>query len=425
MAKISKIWAWEILDSRGIPTIEAFCHLDNGLVGTTAVPAGTSTGGYEAIELRDHTSERYSRMGVLSAVSNVNKILGPAIVGLSPVEQYEIDKRIIELDGTTNKSKLGANATLAVSQVVAKTAAISLRKSLFSWINELAKNAGVQAEIKIPTPMFNMINGGKHGAGNLDFQEFHLIPASNKNFADALQMCVEIYHILGENLKRRGVIHSVGHEGGYAPNLFTNIDALEVIVESIKESVYSISRDIFLGLDVAADTFFKDGEYNIKDKSASLSDDQLLEYFKVLNDEYHFSIIEDPFNESAWDSWKKIMASLGDKITILGDDLLATNAERANRAIKEKVANGIIIKPNQVGTITETFNVVKACKDAGWKIVCSHRSGETNDTFIADFAVGVGADYAKFGAPARGERIAKYVRLKAIFLELAGAPGSV
>ena len=415
---IKRIWSREILDSRGIPTVECYCQLDDGRFATASVPAGTSMGSHEALELRDKDNPRYRGEGVLKACENINTILGPALVGMDPTKQIEIDKKLIDLDGTENKSKYGANAILAISMVVCKVAAISQNKALYGWINELAVQKGIAKGVKIPTPLLNMINGGLHGAGNLDFQEFWMIPGTSKKFSDGLQMGVEIYQTIGDNLTRRGAIHSVGHEGGYAPNLFTNADAFEVFVESVRQTNYSLGRDVFLGLDVAANSFYKDGDYTIRDRSSSLSDDQLLDYYKELISSYKLAILEDPFQEDAWDSWKKIYNELKGTAIIVGDDILVTNPKRLQKAIDEKACNGAVIKPNQIGTISETLDVVKMAKDAGWKLITSHRSGETNDTFIADFAVGIASDYAKFGAPARGERVAKYNRLTAIEIEL-------
>jgi enolase len=419
MAKIHQIWAREILDSRGIPTVETACMLDNGQVAVSSVPAGTSTGTHEALELRDTGNSRYLGLGVLQAVQNVNSILGPIIAGMDPTDQSGIDKKLIEADGTENKSKYGGNAILSISEVVAKCGAMATGQPLYAWIYSLASKAAITQKIKIPTPLFNMINGGMHGAGNLDFQEFWVVPASNKTFVEGLQMGVEIYQTIGRNLAHRGAIHSVGQEGGYAPNLFTNTDAFEVFIESIKETRYTLGRDIFLGLDVAANSFYKDGQYLIKDKSSGMDDNQFLEYYKSLVDSYKLAIIEDAFYEDAWDSWKKLYTEMSNELIIVGDDLLATNIKRVQKAIQEKVCNGAVIKPNQIGTISETLEVVKLVKEAQWKIVVSHRSGETNDSFIADFAVGVAADYIKSGAPARGERVAKYNRLSAIEIELS------
>lgn len=418
MSTIKRIWAREILDSRGIPTIECYCQLDDGRFATSAVPAGTSTGSHEALELRDNDKSRYRGEGVLKACENINSVLGAAVMGMDPTKQAEIDQKLITVDGTENKSKYGGNAILAISMVVCKVAALSQNKALYTWINELGVDRGMKAGVKIPTPLLNMINGGLHGAGNLDFQEFWMIPATNKKFHEGLQMGVEIYQTIGDNLARRGAIHSVGHEGGYAPNLFTNADAFEVFVESIRLTNYSLGRDVFLGLDIAANSFYKDGDYTIRDRSSTLSDDQILDYYKELVNTYRLAVIEDAFQEDAWNSWKKLYTELSGSSVIVGDDLLCTNPQRLQKAIQEGACNGAVIKPNQIGTISETLQVVKMTKDAGWKVVVSHRSGETNDTFIADFAVGVASDYAKFGAPARGERVAKYNRLSAIEMEL-------
>lgn len=418
MANIKQIWAREILDSRGIPTVECYCLLDDGKTATASVPAGTSTGSHEAIELRDEDKTRYHGQGVLKACEHINATLGPALVGMDPLKQSEIDQKLVSLDGTENKSKFGGNAILAISQVICKIAAILQNKQLYNWVSDLSQEYGLTKSIKIPTPLLNMINGGLHGAGNLDFQEFWMIPASNKKFSEGLQMGVEIYQTIGDNLARRGAIHSVGHEGGYAPNLFTNADAFEVFVESVRQTNYSLGRDVFLGLDVAANSFYKDGDYTIRDRASTLTDDQLLDYYKELVNTYRLAILEDPFQEDAWNSWKKINSELSGTAVIVGDDILVTNPKRLQKAIDEKACNGAVIKPNQIGTISETLQVVKMAKDANWKIITSHRSGETNDTFIADFAVGIGSDYAKFGAPARGERVAKYNRLTAIELDM-------
>lgn len=418
MGKVSKMWAREILDSRSIPTIEAFCMTDNGYVSVSSVPSGTSTGTSEALELRDNDPARFHGLGVQKAVNNINSILGPAIIGMDVANQVEIDKKLISLDGTKNKSKYGANSILAISMACTKAAAMSMQISLYKYINQLSKAIGMNNSIRVPTPLFNMINGGLHGAGNLDFQEFHVIPATSKKFSDGLRIGVETYLTIGENLKRRGAIHSVGHEGGYAPNLFTNADALEILVESIKETPYQLGVDLFLGLDVAASVFYKNGTYSIRDKSTAMKDTELLEYYKNINSLYHLALLEDMFHEEAWDSWKKIYSELQGQVMIVGDDLLATNPERVEKAIKEKACDTILVKPNQIGTVTETLNVIKLARSDNWKTIVSHRSGETNDWFIADFAVGIGSDYVKFGAPARGERVAKYNRLLAIESEI-------
>lgn len=420
MTKISKIWAREILDSRAEPTVETAILLDNGEMTVSSVPSGASTGSYEAIEMRDADPQRFHGRGVMKAVGAVNGKIAQAIVGMDPINQFEIDKKMIEADGTENKSQLGANAILSVSNCTAKAGALVSKIPLYRWINKLAKEVKVTTEdLTIPTPLFNMINGGLHGAGNLDFQEFHVIPSSIKTFSQGLRAGAEIYSSIGNNLEKRGAIHSVGDEGGYAPNLFANTDALEIIIESIKNTQYSLGRDILLGLDVAAHSFFNGSVYQIRDRTTSLDHNGLIDYFKQLNDQYHLAMLEDPLDEDAWEFWPKILALFEGQVTIVGDDLLATNPKRVDKAIEKKACNAILIKPNQIGTITETMGVIKKAREAGWKIVVSHRSGETNDYLIADFAVGVGADFVKFGAPARGERVAKYNRLLTIEGEIS------
>ena len=331
---------------------------------------------------------------------------------------------MIQMDGTENKSKLGSNSILAVSVAVSKVGAHSSGMHLFQWFNHLVNSLGMQRKMRMPTPLFNIINGGLHGSGNLDFQEFHVIPASNKTYSEAIRAGVEIYLTVGENLAKRGAIHSVGDEGGYAPNLFTNADAFEIFIESIKLANYDLGRDVFLGLDVAANSFYKDGEYSIRDSTTPLNDSQMLEYYKNLNNQYRMALVEDAFYEDAWDSWQKLTEMLGSSVVIVGDDLLATNAKRVEKAIKQNACNAILVKPNQIGTISETLDVIKMVTEANWKIVVSHRSGETNDSFIADFAAGIGSEYMKFGAPARGERVAKYNRLLTIETELQRKPNA-
>jgi enolase len=418
MAKIANIWAREIIDSRGIPTVEAACQLDSGHVAVSSVPTGASTGTHEALELRDNDQQRFNGKGVLKAVANINSVISKALLGKDPSDQLGIDKIMIDLDGSENKSKLGANSILAVSEVVAKVGALANNQPLYYWIASLASKAGIPVSLKIPTPVFNIINGGLHGAGNLDFQEFHVIPSSTKVYSDGLRMAVEIYGIVKKNLVQKGAIHSVGDEGGFAPNLFTNLDALELLMESIKQSFYRLGRDVLLGLDVAANEIYKNGVYAIKDKTSPMDENNFIEYYKALNEEYHLALLEDPLYEESWDGWVKLNNLLGDQLILIGDDLLVTNPERLKKAIKLKACGGILIKPNQIGTVSETLNVIKMAKDAKMKVNVSHRSGETNDWFIADFAVGVAADYVKFGAPARGERVAKYNRLLSIEKEL-------
>lgn len=424
MAKIAQVYAREILDSRAFPTIEAVVQLDNGQVTVSSVPSGASVGKFEALELRDGDVKRFAGKGVLKAIENVNKILGPAVVGMDPTSQAEIDKKLIQCDTSKNKSALGANAVLAVSQTVSKAGALAANMSLYKWVFELAKAAGAvkdNVEIKTPTPVFNMVNGGLHGAGNLDFQEFFVVPATSKPYNEALRGATEIYYLIRESLIRRGAIHSVGDEGGYAPNLFTNSDALAINVEAIGNGGYQIGVDFFLGLDIAANTIFRDGVYTIKDRSNTLNSSSFIEYYEEIIKEYRLTLLEDPLQEEDWDGWKEMTQKYGQQVLIVGDDLLVTNPERVKKAIEQKACNAILVKPNQIGTITETLEVIQLSREAGWKVIVSHRSGETNDWYIADFAVGVGGDFVKFGAPARGERVAKYNRLLSIEAELAAS----
>lgn len=415
MSKISKVYAREILDSRSTPTVEAVVILDDGNYGVASVPSGASTGTHEALELRDKQPERYMGNGVLTAVNNVNEEIAKKIVGLDAKSIEEVDKIMIDLDGTKNKGRLGANAILGVSLAFAKAVSASEKKPLYRYIAEYCQNDQM---LFCPIPLFNMINGGKHGAGNLDFQEFFVIPSHLRKFSQMLESGSTIYGHIKKLLARRGAIHSVGDEGGFAPNLFTNLDALAILNEAITAAGHKPGIDIELGLDLAANSFYQDGKYTIKDRSSPMEAGELIDYLRDLNSQYHLRILEDPIQEDDWNSWKQLTSELGSITTVVGDDLLVTNVERTTKAIAEKACNSILIKPNQIGTVSETIQVCRQARTAGWKVVVSHRSGETNDTFISDFAVGVGADYVKFGAPARGERVAKYNRLLSIESEL-------
>lgn len=416
MAKIKRLVATEILDSRGNPTIQTTVVLDTGHQATASIPSGASTGKSEAVELRDNDPNRFHGQGVLKAVNNVNSVIGPKLMGFDPTQQTKLDQALIDLDATPNKANLGANALLSVSIAVLKAAAASLNLPVYKYLSlKYALNPSLK---KLPSPTFNIINGGAHGAGNLDFQEFHIIPSLRFPYHQALQIGDEIYKSLKTTLKRRQLVHSIGDEGGYAPNLFTNLDALEVILETINQSPYKFAQDVFLGLDVAADFFFINGQYQIKDRAQPYSRDELIDYYQQLNREYHLFSLEDPLSAEDFNGWQKLNNELSSTTLIIGDDLLCTNKNRIVKAIAAKACNAILIKPNQVGTISETIEVIKLCRKQAWKVIVSHRSGETNDDFIADFAVGVGADYTKFGAPARGERIVKYNRLLAIESEL-------
>lgn len=414
MAKIKSIKAREILDSRGNPTIETKIVLDDNTYVSTSVPSGASLGKYEAVELRDNDPNRYGGMGVLKAIANVNEVIAPKLIGLDPSNQEKIDQLLIKLDGTENRSKLGANAILSVSQGVCKAGALTARLPVYRYVANLY---GLKPEeLKMPFPIFNLINGGKHGAGNLDFQEFHVI-SLQKSYSLALQKGEEIYQTVKKVLIRHKAIHSVGDEGGFAPNLFTNLDALEILTEAIKEAGGVIRKDVSLSLDVAASHFYQAGKYKIRDRTLPMETGEFAEYYRDLNSQYPLFMLEDPFHEDDWEGWKIISKELPATI-IVGDDLLATNRSRVEKAIREKACQAVLVKPNQVGIITETIKVIKIAKQVKWKIIVSHRSGETNDNFIADFAIGVGADHVKFGAPARGERVAKYNRLLVIEEEL-------
>lgn len=414
MAVIKTIIAREILDSRGNPTIEAKITLDNRFQAIASVPSGASLGKYEAMELRDGDSNRYRGMGVSKAVANINQVIAPKLIGQNPTNLSAIDKILIQTDGTENKSKLGANAILAASQVVCKVGAATSGLPVYKFVSQIF---GLSGELKIPAPIFNLINGGKHGAGNLDFQEFHLIPSNRLTYSQALEMGEEVYQAVKQVLIRHKAIHSVGDEGGFAPNLFTNQDALQIIIEGTQEAGCEMGVDVFLGLDVAASHFFEGGKYKIRDRTVPMDTAEFAEYFIDLNSQFSLLLLEDPFHEDDWEGWKRIKNSLT-KTVVVGDDLLATNPKRIAKAIAQKACSGALIKPNQIGTISETMEVVKLARQAGLRVVVSHRSGETNDDFIADFSVGIGADYVKFGAPARGERVAKYNRLLGIEMEV-------
>jgi len=413
MSLIKKIIAYEIIDSRGYPTIEARMILDNGIEAVTSIPAGTSIGKYESIELRDNDVTRFFGMGVTQAVSFINDLIGPKLVGISPLKQQAIDNWLINADGTKNKSKLGANTILAISQLAAKSSASLMKKPLFLYINELLKNSfNLDLKIeKIPTPIFNIINGGKHANNNLDFQEFQIIPSSAFSFSKSYQIGVEIFHELKNVLLYRNAIISVGEEGGFTPNFATNSDAIEAIRETVMQQKFQIGVDIFFGLDMAASHYYKNERYIVKDKAHPLKLGEYIEFLLNLCKSSSYLIIEDPLNQDDWDSWKQLNQAIPKDIYLVGDDLLVTNKERLERAIKEKVCTTILLKPNQVGTITETLEVAALAKKNNFNYIVSHRSGETNDSFVADLAVGLQADFVKFGAPSRGERVAKYNRL--------------
>lgn len=416
MAKIKQIKALEILDSRGNPTIETTIILNDGAVGIASCPSGASVGGYEALELRDNDEKRYHGLGVLKAIENIEKIISPRLIDMEASKQQEIDRTLIELDGTQNKGRLGANATLSVSMAVCKAAARSAVLPLFLYIRQFIHKENTS--LKIPFPLFNLINGGKHAGDNLNFQEFLVIPATSKSYSEALQIGVIVYKTLQTILKQQNLSILIGDEGGFGPTLATNMNAFALLKQAIDATNFHFGLDVFFGLDVAANNFYQNKEYRIKDKTMSLSSDALISFYEELNKSYHLLYLEDPLAEDDWDAWTNITLRIGRETLIVGDDLTATNPYRLQNALAKKAISGIIIKPNQIGTVIEALAVVEMARAAGLKIIVSHRSGETNDDFIADFAVAASADYVKFGAPARGERIAKYNRLSIIDQQL-------
>ncbi|WP_425058425.1 Enolase [Sporomusa carbonis] len=401
---IVDILAREILDSRGNPTVEIDVLLEDGTMGRAAVPSGASTGAYEAVELRDGDKSRYLGKGVLKAVENVNEIIAPEIVGMDALDQIGIDKTMIELDGTPNKAKLGANAILGVSMAVAKAAAAASGLTLYQYLG------GVNAK-ELPVPMMNILNGGKHADNNVDIQEFMILPVGAESFAEALRMGAEIYHSLKKVLAGRKLATAIGDEGGFAPNLASNEEALKVIIEAIEKAGYKPGEQVMLGLDVASTELFKDGKYHLEGEGVVKTSAELVEYYSQLVDKYPIISIEDGMAEDDWDGWKLLTERLGGKIQLVGDDLFVTNVERLNQGIATGTANSILVKVNQIGTLTETFDTIEMAKRAGYTCIISHRSGETEDATIADIAVAVNAGQIKTGAPARTDRVAKYNQL--------------
>jgi enolase len=414
MTTITDVFAREIMDSRGNPTVEVDVVLEDGSLGRAAVPSGASTGAYEAVELRDGDKGRYQGKGVLKAVENVNNIIAPEIIGFDALEQTEIDALMLRLDGTPNKAKLGANAILGVSMAVAKAAAISLDMPLYKYLG------GVNAK-QLPVPMMNIMNGGKHADNNVDIQEFMVMPVGAASFAEALRMCAEIYHTLKKVLKDKGLATAIGDEGGFAPNLASNEEALKAIVTAIEKAGYKPGEQVALALDPAATEFYKDGSYILAGEGKTLSAAQMVDFYADLVAKYPIVSIEDGLAEDDWEGWKLLTDKLGGKVQIVGDDLFVTNTERLSRGIAAKTANSILVKVNQIGTLTETFDTIEMAKRAGYTCVISHRSGETEDATIADIAVAVNAGQIKTGAPARTDRVAKYNQLLRIEEELGEA----
>ncbi|MDD4171849.1 MAG: phosphopyruvate hydratase [Syntrophomonas sp.] len=411
MSTIVDVFAREVLDSRGNPTVEVEVVLEDGTVGTAIVPSGASTGAHEAVELRDGDAGRYGGKGVLQAVKNVNEIIAEEVIGMEAVYQIDIDKLMIDLDGTPNKGKLGANAILGVSLATARAAAAYLDMPLYQYIG------GVNAK-EIPVPMMNILNGGKHADNNVDIQEFMVVPCGAPSFAEGLRMGVEVYHALKKVLAAKGLATSVGDEGGFAPNLPSNEAALDVIMEAIAKAGYEAGKDIYLAVDVAATELLKDGKYHLASNNMILSSDEMVDFYADLANKYPLISIEDGLGEDDWEGWKTLTDRLGSTVQLIGDDLFVTNTERLARGIEAGVCNSILIKLNQIGTLTETLDTIEMAKRKGYTCVISHRSGETEDSTMADVAVAVNAGQIKTGAPARTDRIAKYNRLLRIEEEL-------
>jgi len=414
MDLIEEMIAREILDSRGNPTVEAEVYLESGIIGRAAVPSGASTGEREAVELRDGDADRYLGKGVSRAVDNVNGIIAEALEGMPVTEQVAIDTMLCELDGTENKGNLGANAILGVSMASARAAAGLLDLPLYRYLGGFASRV-------LPVPMMNILNGGEHADNNVDIQEFMILPVGADSFKEALRAGAEIYHQLKKVLKARGLSTAVGDEGGFAPNLGSNAEAFEVILEGIEKAGYTAGKDIFLGMDAAASSFFQDGAYHLQaEAQPRKSSEEMVAYYKDLVDRYPLISIEDGLDENDWDGWALLTRELGQRVQLVGDDIFVTNTSILERGIREGVANSILIKLNQIGTITETFEAVEMAHRAGYTAVVSHRSGETEDTIIADVAVATNAGQIKTGAPCRSDRVAKYNQLLRIEEELGG-----
>lgn len=408
---IVDVIARQILDSRCFPTVEVEVTLEDGTIGRAAVPSGASTGIFEAVELRDGDKSKYNGKGVLKAVDNVNNTIAAELIGMNIFDQVSIDKTMIELDGTPNKGRLGANAMLGVSLACAHAAANYLGLPLYQYVG------GVNAKV-LPVPMMNIINGGKHADNNVDLQEFMIMPAGATSFSEALRMSAEVYHALKASLKSKGYETGVGDEGGFAPNLKSNEEAIQVIIEAIEKAGYVPGKDIYIALDPASSEIFEDGKYNLKGEGKVLTPAEMVDFYVDLVNKYPIISIEDGMAEEDWEGWKLITEKLGNKIQLVGDDLFVTNTERLKMGIERSTANSILIKLNQIGTLTETLNAIEMAERAGYTAVVSHRSGETEDTTIADLVVAMNAGQIKTGAPARSERVAKYNQLLRIEEEL-------
>ncbi|HEU4963481.1 MAG TPA: phosphopyruvate hydratase [Bacilli bacterium] len=404
MSIIYDIRAREVLDSRGNPTVEVEVELESGVIGRAMVPSGASTGAYEAVELRDGDKGRYLGKGVLKAVENVNEHLGPEIVGMDALDQVGIDNYMIQLDGTENKGKYGANAILGISMAVAHAAANHLGLPLYTYLG------GFNAKT-LPVPMMNILNGGEHADNTVDFQEFMVMPVGAETFREALRMGSEIFHSLKSVLKSKGLNTAVGDEGGFAPNLKSNEEALAIISEAIEKAGYKAGEDVMFALDVAATEMFKDGKYHLEGEGVTKTTEEMVAMYEELVNKYPIISIEDGLSEDDWDGWKQLTERIGDRVQLVGDDLFVTNTERLATGIEKGVGNSILVKVNQIGTLTETFDAIEMAKRAGYTAVISHRSGETEDVTIADIAVATNAGQIKTGAPSRTDRVAKYNQL--------------
>ncbi|MBM4403401.1 MAG: phosphopyruvate hydratase [Candidatus Cloacimonetes bacterium] len=404
MSEIMYIKAREILDSRGNPTVQADVHLESGVISNAAVPSGASTGENEALELRDGDKKRYLGKGVLKAVENINEIIYPALNGLESTEQEKLDRVMLDLDGTPNKGRLGANAILAVSMAVARASAMELGIPLHRYLG------GTSGKV-LPVPMSNIINGGAHADNNVDIQEFMIMPLGAPTFREGLRMNAEVFHTLKAILHGKGLATSVGDEGGFAPNLASNEDALIVIVQAIEKAGYKAGKDVFIALDAAASSFYKDGKYCLDAEGKKLSSNEMIDYYVRLCDKYPIASLEDGLAEGDWDGWVKLNERLGSRIQIVGDDIFVTNPEIIRKGIALDCANSVLIKLNQIGSVSETIEAINLAHRNGWTTVVSHRSGETCDTFMADLAVAMNTGQIKTGSLSRSERIAKYNRL--------------
>ncbi len=416
MAKIKQIIAREVLNSKGIPTIETTIVLQNGITAIASVPSGISIGTYEAVEIRDKDPQRFRGLGVLKAIGTINELIGPKLVGMEATKQQEIDKAMIEMDGTQNKSRLGANTILSVSIAVAKAAALSNVMPLFLYLRQFLTTK--TTSLLLPTPLINMIEGGKHISGTLDFEEFFILPATSKTYSENLQIGTTIYTALSDMLRTNGLSILTGDMGAFSPQVRSNYDALSLLSQAVETTNYRMGFDVFLGVNAAANLFYANQQYRIHDKQMNLSSKNFIEYYAELVKQFRVLYLEDILAEDDWDGWQQAVSVLGPSAMVVGDDLTATNPYRLQMALEKKAITAIVIKPNQIGTVIESLAVAEVARASGLKIVVSHRGQETNDTFIADFAVGVGAEYCKLGAPVRGERVVKYNRLLQIEQQL-------